>query len=84
MIDTPIYKRVLLKLSGEVLAGDQGLGIDYQKASALANEIKLIHKMNIDIALIIGAGNIFRGVQAAGKGMEREYLETTLECLLQL
>ena len=71
MADTPIYKRVLLKLSGEVLAGDQEFGIDYQKASALANEIKLIHKMNVDIGLIIGAGNIFRGVQAAGKGMER-------------
>jgi len=71
MADTPIYKRVLLKLSGEVLAGDQEFGIDYQKASALANEIKLIHKMNVDIGLIIGAGNIFRGVQAAGEGMER-------------
>ena len=71
MVDAPIYKRVLLKLSGEVLAGDQEFGIDYQKASALANEIKLIHKMNVDIGLIIGAGNIFRGVQAAGKGMER-------------
>ena len=71
MVDAPIYKRVLLKLSGEVLAGDQGFGIDYKKASALASEIKLIHKMNVDIGLIIGAGNIFRGVQAAGKGMER-------------
>ncbi|MAV15765.1 MAG: UMP kinase [Candidatus Marinimicrobia bacterium] len=69
--DTPIYKRVLLKLSGEVLSGDQGFGIDYQKASALAKEIKLIHEMNVDIGLIIGAGNIFRGVQAAGEGMER-------------
>ena len=65
------YSRVLLKLSGEVLAGDQSYGIDPSKASELANEIKTVHKMGIGIALVIGAGNIFRGIKAASKGMER-------------
>lgn len=65
------YSRVLLKLSGEVLAGDQSYGIDPLKASELASEIKNVHQMGIDIALVIGAGNIFRGIKAASKGMER-------------
>lgn len=65
------YSRVLLKLSGEVLAGDQSYGIDPLKASELAREIKNVHQMGIDIALVIGAGNIFRGIKAASKGMER-------------
>ena len=67
----PAYSRVLLKLSGEVLAGDQSYGIDPSKASELANEIKTVHEMGIGIALVIGAGNIFRGIKAASKGMER-------------
>ena len=67
----PAYSRVLLKLSGEVLAGDQSYGIDPIKASDLANEIKIVHEMEIGIALVIGAGNIFRGIKAASKGMER-------------
>ena len=71
MPEKPFYNRILLKLSGEVIAGKKGFGIDYQKASELAFEIKSLHKMNIDIGLIIGAGNIFRGIQAASKGMER-------------
>ena len=65
------YSRVLLKLSGEVLAGDQSCVIDPLKASELASEIKNVHQMGIDIALVIGAGNIFRGIKAASKGMER-------------
>ena len=67
----PLYRRVLLKLSGEILAGDSGFGIDPEKASYLANEVKSIHDLGIDIGLIIGAGNIFRGIQAASKGMDR-------------
>ena len=67
----PVYRRVLLKLSGEVLAGDQGFGIDPAKASYLANEVKSIHELGVGIGLIIGAGNIFRGMQAASKGMDR-------------
>ena len=67
----PAYGRILLKLSGEVLAVEQGFGIDPAKATQLANEIKSVHKMGVSIGLIIGAGNIFRGMQAASKGMDR-------------
>ena len=65
------YQRVLLKLSGEVLAGEKGFGIDPAKATQLAVEVKSIHDLGIDIGLVIGAGNIFRGMQAAAKGMQR-------------
>ena len=68
---SPVYRRILLKLSGEVLAGEQDFGIDPIKATQLANEIKSIHEMGVDIILIIGGGNIFRGLQAASKGMDR-------------
>jgi len=68
---SPVYRRILLKLSGEVLAGEQDFGIDPTKATQLANEIKSIHEMGVDIILIIGGGNIFRGLQAASKGMDR-------------
>ena len=67
----PKYGRILLKLSGEVLAGKQELGIDPLVASRLASEIKTIHELNVTIVLIIGAGNIFRGMEAATKGMDR-------------
>ena len=66
-----LYRRLVLKLSGEILAGDEGFGIDPIKANNLAQEIKSIHDMGISIILIIGAGNIFRGIQAASKGMQR-------------
>ena len=65
------YGRILLKLSGEVLAGKQEFGIDPLVASRLASEIKTIHELNVTIGLIIGAGNIFRGMEAATKGMDR-------------
>ena len=65
------YQRVLLKLSGEVLAGEEGFGIDPEKATELATEVKSIHDLGIDIGLVIGAGNIFRGMTAAAKGMQR-------------
>ena len=65
------YQRVLLKLSGEVLAGEEGFGIDPAKATHLALEVKSIHDLGIDIGLVIGAGNLFRGMQAATKGMQR-------------
>ena len=67
----PLYRRVLLKLSGEVLAGEKGFGIDPTKATYLANEIKSIHEFGVGIGLVIGAGNIFRGMQAASQGMDR-------------
>jgi len=67
----PIYRRVLLKLSGEILSGKNGFGIDPGKANFLAQEVKSIHKLGVAIGLIIGAGNIFRGLQASDRGMDR-------------
>ena len=67
----PIYSRVLLKLSGEILADKNGFGIDPEKASLLAREVKSIYDLGVDIGLIIGAGNIIRGMQASNRGMER-------------
>lgn len=67
----PVYRRVLLKLSGEVLAGKQGFGINPQKAGYLAGEIKSITDLGVSVGVIIGGGNIFRGVHASGKGMDR-------------
>ena len=67
----PMYRRILLKLSGEILAGDKGFGIDPGRASYLANEVKSVHELGISIGLIIGAGNIFRGIDASSRGMDR-------------
>jgi len=65
------YKRVLLKLSGESLAGDQGYGIDPATICAIASEIRDVVEDGIQLALVIGGGNIFRGLAASSKGMER-------------
>ena len=70
-MSSPAFRRILLKLSGEVLAGEQGFGIDPKKATELAKEVKSIYDMGVSIGLIIGAGNIFRGLQASSKGMDR-------------
>lgn len=70
-MSNPVYKRVLLKLSGEVLAGEQGFGIDPNRASKLAYEVKSIYDLGINIGMVIGAGNIFRGINAADRGMDR-------------
>ena len=70
-MSNPIFNRILLKLSGEILANKDGFGIDSDKVKYLAEEIKTIHDIGINIGLIIGAGNIFRGMQAAAGGMDR-------------
>lgn len=70
-MSNPVYKRVLLKLSGEVLAGKQGFGIDPNRASILAQEIKSVYDIGVSIGVVIGAGNIFRGINAADRGMDR-------------
>ncbi|KIH76590.1 uridylate kinase [Geoalkalibacter ferrihydriticus] len=67
----PKYRRVLLKLSGEALAGNQGYGIDPEVIAGIAAEIKEVIDLGIQVALVIGGGNIFRGVAAASKGMDR-------------
>ncbi|HYS44498.1 MAG TPA: UMP kinase [Geobacteraceae bacterium] len=67
----PYYKRVLLKLSGEALAGDQGYGIDPKTITTIANEVKEVVACGVELALVIGGGNIFRGLAASSKGMDR-------------
>lgn len=65
------YKRILLKLSGEALMGEKSFGIDNQRLAQYSHEIRQIHEMGVEIAIVIGGGNIFRGLQAAEGGMER-------------
>jgi len=65
------YKRILLKLSGEALMGDRQYGIDPKRLSAYAEEIKKIVDNGIEVAIVIGGGNIFRGVAGASNGIDR-------------
>lgn len=65
------YKRILLKLSGESLMGKKQFGIDHERLSEYAEQIKEISEMGIQVAVVIGGGNIFRGIQAAEGGMDR-------------
>jgi uridylate kinase len=67
----PVYRRILLKLSGEALAGNQGLGIDPQVISGIASEIRDVISLGVQVAVVIGGGNIFRGMAAAAGGMDR-------------
>src|SRR5438552_15454837 len=65
------YKRVLLKLSGEALMGDQGFGIDPQIVLRMASEIRDVHDLGVQVAVVIGGGNIFRGIKASEEGFDR-------------
>lgn len=67
----PAYKRILLKLSGEAMMGRQGLGIDPQVVNAVAQELKEVKELGVEIGLVIGGGNIFRGLSASARGMDR-------------
>jgi uridylate kinase len=69
--EKPLYRRILLKLSGEALMGKEPYGIDSDVLEQIAEEIEEIHQMGIQIALVIGGGNIFRGVSGASRGMDR-------------
>lgn len=66
-----MYKRIVLKLSGEALAGERGFGLDTDKVSELAAEIEEIHSLDIEIGIVVGGGNIFRGVATQAKEMDR-------------
>lgn len=68
---TPFYKRILLKLSGEALQGDEGFGIDATVLDRMAQEIKELIEMNVQVAVVIGGGNLFRGAGLAKAGMNR-------------
>lgn len=65
------YRRVLLKLSGEALMGGGSFGIDADVLDALSEEIREVHRLGVELALVVGGGNIFRGVRAASAGMDR-------------
>jgi len=67
----PKYKRILLKLSGESLLGKSGYGIDLDSTQTIANEVKQVHDLGVEICLVIGGGNIFRGMSGAKNGIER-------------
>jgi len=83
----PVYKRILLKLSGEALMGDQGFGIDPAVVQRIASEVVEVHKLGVEIGIVIGGGNIFRGVSGSKKGIERVtgdhmgMLATIINCL---
>jgi uridylate kinase len=70
-LSAPVYRRVLLKLSGEALMGDRQYGIDPDVARAIAEQVSEAKASGIEIALVVGGGNIFRGLAAAAKGMDR-------------
>ena len=67
----PVYQRILLKLSGEALAGRQGYGIDPDVLSSIAAEIRDVVELGVQVAVVIGGGNIFRGIAASSAGMDR-------------
>ena len=71
------YKRVLMKLSGEALAGDKGQGIDLDTVSEIAQDLKEVHKLGTQIAIVVGGGNLWRGEPAAKVGMERSRADYT-------
>jgi len=69
--ETPQFNRVLLKLSGEALMGTQGFGIDPEIVAGIASEVKEVHSLGVEVAIVIGGGNIFRGLAASSKGFDR-------------
>jgi uridylate kinase len=70
-MDTPKYKRVVLKLSGEALAGSHGFGIDSETMDLIAGQIKDIKEIGVDVAIVVGGGNIWRGIAGSNRGMDR-------------
>jgi uridylate kinase len=67
----PTFKRVMLKISGEALMGEQAYGLHPPTVERIANEVKTVHDLGVEICLVIGGGNIFRGLQGSAQGMER-------------
>jgi len=71
MSEEPLYRRVLLKISGEALMGSRDYGLDPESIARIAAEVKRVHDMGVEVCLVIGGGNIFRGLAGAASGMER-------------
>jgi uridylate kinase len=69
--DRPVFRRVLLKLSGEALMGEQDYGLDLGRIEEIAGEIVEVHGSGVEVAIVVGAGNIYRGMAAAAEGMDR-------------
>src|SRR3954454_22088381 len=67
----PIFKRVLLKLSGEALAAKQGFGVDPERIHEVAAELADVHRLGVELAIVVGGGNFFRGVAVQAKDMDR-------------
>jgi uridylate kinase len=70
-ISKPSYRRILLKISGEALMGEQNYGIDVNVARSVAEELKAVHKLGVQVAVVVGGGNIFRGVSKSAGNMDR-------------
>jgi uridylate kinase len=69
--DDPAFKRILLKLSGEALMGDLQFGTDPQRVAAVARQVAAVHERGVQVAIVVGAGNIYRGMKGAAAGMDR-------------
>lgn len=67
----PTYKRVVLKLSGEALAGQQGYGIDSEMINSIASQVKEVVDLKVEVVIVVGGGNIWRGIAGSAKGMDR-------------
>ncbi len=70
-VETPAFRRVLLKLSGEAMSGEQSFGIDHERVESLAEEIVSVHRAGVELAIVVGGGNIIRGMERAADGMDR-------------
>lgn len=70
-LERPRFKRVVLKLSGEALAGQQGYGIDAEMISTVAQQVKEVVDLNVEVAIVVGGGNIWRGIAGSAKGIDR-------------
>ena len=69
--DDPAYSRVLLKISGEALMGDQGFGLHPPTVAKIAEEVRSVQELGVEVCMVIGGGNVFRGLQGSAQGMER-------------
>ncbi|CAM4242852.1 MULTISPECIES: UMP kinase [Paenibacillus] len=70
-MDHPVYKRIVLKVSGESLAGQNGYGIDAAMISSIAEQVKEVVELNVEVAIVVGGGNIWRGIAGTAKGIDR-------------
>ena len=77
---TPAFKRILLKLSGEALMGDLPYGTDPDRIAAIADEVKKVHDRGVEIAVVVGGGNIYRGLQRRRRRHGPRHRATTWAC----